>query len=281
MTDLDFSLAVENLLVKRNLRHMQTAQAALDAGYYLRAALHLKGLSGNVIIGTGFPVNDTFETDGPVGAIALYDTLEAMGATPWLACASPLSRALKDDYRVLELQADNLASAEREARRNLDHLNPAAIVSIERPGLTQDGRYYNMRGEDISQQCGYFDPYLDKAKCPTIAIGDGGNEIGMGNIAGAIADLEIKTSVTRCDELLVADVSNWGAYGIISFLGLWAGENYLGKLSPSTILAYLSARGSVDGVTRENTLTEDGLEVAEGESIIAELQLLVAAKLND
>ncbi len=281
MTDLEFSLAIENLLVRRNLRHMKTAQAALDAGYYLRAALYLKGLSGNVIIGTGFPVNDTFETDGPVGAIALYNTLETMGATPWLACAAPLSSALKDDYRVLELQADNLASAQREARHNLDHLNPTAIVSIERPGLTQDGRYYNMRGEDISQRCGYFDPYLDKAKCPTIAIGDGGNEIGMGNIAGAIAGLDIKASVTRCDELLVADVSNWGAYGIISFLGLWAGENYLGKLSPSTILAYLSARGSVDGVTRENTLTEDGLEVAEGESIIAELQCLVAAKLND
>ena len=40
------------------------------------------------------------------------------------------------------------------------------------------------------------------------------------------------------------------------------------------ILDYLSARGSVDGVTRENTLTEDGLEAAEGLRVIQELRIL-------
>jgi hypothetical protein len=41
------------------------------------------------------------------------------------------------------------------------------------------------------------------------------------------------------------------------------------------ILDYLSARGSVDGVTRENTLTEDGLEPEAGEQLIKELHRLV------
>ena len=83
------------------------------------------------------------------------------------------------------------------------------MISIERPGLAADGRYYNMRCEDISERCFFFDPFINSATCPTIGIGDGGNEIGMGNIAAALWKLDIRPSVTCCDELLVADVSNW------------------------------------------------------------------------
>jgi len=148
------------------------------------------------------------------------------------------------------------------------------VISIERPGLTADGSYYNMRGEDISARCGIFDPFLDLADCPTIAIGDGGNEIGMGNIGEAISALDIRVSVTGCDELLVADVSNWGAYGLIAFLAFWAHKDLLDQIAPETILDYLSVRGSVDGVTRANTPTEDGLAASEGCQVIAQLQQL-------
>ena len=274
MNDLELSMAIEQVLVARNPRHMQVARAALEPGYYLRAARYLHNIEGNVIIGTGFPVTSTFETDGPVGAIALYDTLQALGSQPILACGPPLSHSLSDDYRVLELTARNLEAAQQEANEQLLALQPSAIVSIERPGLAADGRYYNMRGEDISARCAIFDPFIDKADCPTIAVGDGGNEIGMGNINEAIAGLDINPSVTGCDELLVADVSNWGAYGLIAILASWAGLDLLGRISPVEILDYLSARGSVDGVTRENTLTEDGLEAEEGLRVIQELRVL-------
>ncbi len=281
ITLLQLSQAIENILVARNPRNMKTAQAALTPGYCLRAARYLEGISGSVIIGTGFPVGDTFETDGPVGAIALYDTLKILGADPWIACAPPLSIALQGDYQVLELQAADLECAKREAVQNLSRLSPCAIISIEHPGLTGDGRYYNMRAEDITARCGFFDPYLEAATCPSIAIGDGGNEIGMGNIAGAISGLDINVAVTGCDELLVADVSNWGAYGLIAFLGLWAGQDLLATLSPSTTLDYLSNKGSVDGVTRKNTATEDGLPASEGISVIKELQRLTASQPDE
>lgn len=274
MTELDLSVAIEALLVERNPRHMQVARAALEPGYYLRAAQYLQDIRGTVIIGTGFPVTATFETDGPVGAIALYDALETLGAHPILACGPPLSRSLTDDYRVLELTARDIESAQQEAEQQLLDLEPAAIVSIERPGLAADNRYYNMRGEDITERCAFFDPMMNSANCPTIAVGDGGNEIGMGNITQAIANLDINPSVTGCDELLVADVSNWGAYGVIAILASWAGQDLLGQVSPVEILDYLSARGSVDGVTRENTLTEDGLEAEEGLRVIQELRIL-------
>jgi hypothetical protein len=274
MSELELSVAIEEVLVARNPRHMQVARAALEPGYYLRAARYLRNIEGNVIIGTGFPVISTFETDGPVGAIALYDTLQALGSRPILACGPPLSRSLSDDYRVLELCARDIEAAQQEANEQLLAIQPSAIVSIERPGLAADGRYYNMRGEDITTHCAFFDPFIDKADCPTIAVGDGGNEIGMGNINEAIAGLDINPSVTGCDELLVSDVSNWGAYGLIAILASWIGLDLLAQISPVEILDYLSARGSVDGVTRENTLTEDGLEAEEGLRVIQELRVL-------
>ena len=275
MNDQDLSLTIEQLMVARNLRNMEVARAALAPGYYLRAAGTLRDIRGTVIIGTGFPVTGTFETDGPVGAIALYNTLEALGAQPVIACGPPLSEAIAEDFRLLPLSAGDLHTAEVEAVAHLRQLKPTAVISIERPGLADDGCYYNMRGEDITARCAFFDPYISRAECPTIAIGDGGNEIGMGNIEAAIATLEIRAAVTRCDELLVADVSNWAAYGLIALLAHWSGRDLLADISPLAILDYLSARGSVDGVTRKNTLTEDGLEASEGTALIAELRALI------
>ncbi len=274
MNDLSLSQAIEELMVARNPRNMQHARAALRPDYYLRAAQLLRDIRGSVIIGTGFPVANTFETDGPIGAIALYDSLQALGAQPLIACGPPLSDALADTYRVLPLVARNPEAAREEAAARLAQLNPAAVISIERPGLAKDGRYYNMRGEDITPRCYFFDYFLTLASCPTIAIGDGGNEIGMGNIGTAIAGLDIHPAVTGCDELLVADVSNWGAYGLIALLAKWSGRDLLAEISPLTILDYLCARGGVDGVTRQNTLTEDGLPAAEGMRIIQELRIL-------
>ncbi len=280
MNDQTLSETIEALLVARNPRQMQTARAALRPGYYLRAAQLLRDLRGTVLIGTGFPVGDTFETDGPVGAIALYQGLESLGAQPVIACAAPLADAMAGDYRILPLDRDPADGGELAARSWLAQNSPAAIISIERPGRTADGHYYNMRGEDISSRCGAFDPFLTRAACPTIAIGDGGNEIGMGKIADAIAALDIRVAATSCDELLVADVSNWGAYGLLAFLGLWSERDLLGAFSPLATLRYLSERGSVDGVTRKNTLTEDGMEPTEGAAVISEIRRLTGFLRN-
>lgn len=274
MNELALSRSIESLLVARNPRQMQLASAALDPGYCLRAARHLRDHGERVLIGTGFPVAGTFETDGPPGAIALYEALQSLGGEPWLACGSPLYQALEAHYRVLPLTANNLADAEAEAAAALARLRPTVVVAIEHPGMHDDGRYYNMRGEDISDACAIFDPFLSMAGCPTIAIGDGGNEIGMGSIVDVTRQLDIRAARTGCDELLVADVSNWGAYGLVGLLGALVKRDLLADVSPDSLLAFLSARGSVDGVTRENTLTEDGLPLSECKSLIQELRCL-------
>jgi hypothetical protein len=274
MTQEALSEDIEALLVARNPRGMQTLRAALEPGYTLRAARVLTAAK-NVIIGTGFPVANTFETDGPLGSIALYRALERCGSTCHIACARPLAAALEGDFRIIELEAFDPQAGREEARRNLARFAPDMVVSIERPGLAADGRYYNMRGEDITADCAVFDYYLEDAQCPTIAIGDGGNEIGMGRVAAAVTALSIRAAATSCDELIVADVSNWGAYALIALMEAISGQALLERIEHRRTLAELSARGSVDGVTRENTLTEDGLPVEAGELLLAELARLV------
>ncbi|MEH6466547.1 MAG: glutamate cyclase domain-containing protein, partial [Porticoccus sp.] len=96
--DLNLSQQIEDFLVARNLRGMKTVQPALQPGYCIRAARMMLGCTGTVLISTGFPVKDTFETDGPLGAIALYQAMAALGATPVLVCGNPLAKALSDDY---------------------------------------------------------------------------------------------------------------------------------------------------------------------------------------
>ena len=270
--DLKLSRRIEDILVARNLRGMKTVQPHLEAGYCMRAARILQQCQGNILIGTGFPVVKTFETDGPVGAIAMYEAFEKLGATPSIVCGRPLSQVLAARYRVHEIRVGDHDQREHEAQEALEQFHPDAIISIERPGQAADGGYYNMRGESISENTACFDSFMDMSDCPTIAIGDGGNEIGMGKVAKALQGLNIVPSTTSCDELIVADVSNWGAYGIISFLSVWNERDLLGEIVPLDILRYISELGSVDGVTRINQLTEDGLEVSEGESVLLELR---------
>lgn len=271
-TDLALSRKIEDILVARNLRGMKTVQPHLNPGYCMRAANILRHCKGHVFIGTGFPVVDTFETDGPVGTIALYDALESLGASPVIVCGRPISELLASKYRIHEIRVGDHDQREHEALMALYKYLPEAIVSIERPGQAADGGYYNMRGESISDRTACFDSFMNMARCPTIAVGDGGNEIGMGKVSDALKSLNIVPAVTSCDELIVADVSNWGAYGIISFLSVWNGRDLLKEVNPLNILKYISSLGSVDGVTRINQLTEDGLPVTEGESILLELR---------
>ncbi|GAA6135513.1 DUF4392 domain-containing protein [Oceaniserpentilla sp. 4NH20-0058] len=272
---LAVSKKIENKLVEQNLRGLKTMQDALESGYILRAAQLLKNVQGVVLIGTGFPVLDTFETDGPVGAIALYQACEILGAQPIFVCCAPLSHALGRNYRVHEITVGDISTAAQNAKKTLQQYKPELIISIESPGQAIDGKYYNMRGENISERAACFDEFLKNSTCPSIAIGDGGNEIGMGNIQIALQALDIQASATQCDELVVADVSNWAALGLIAMVDYLTGRQLLDQVDAMLILKYLSEHGSVDGVTRENTLTEDGLPAQVGIELKHALQTII------
>ncbi|WP_335989485.1 glutamate cyclase domain-containing protein [Pseudoalteromonas sp. CH_XMU1449-3] len=274
LSDAALSQHIETMMVEQNPRGMQHLYANQLTGTYLRAAKYLHQAQGTVLIGTGFAVNNTFETDGPVGAIALYKVLEKLGKQPILVTGNPLYSALKNDFNCFELPINSIDNAHTFSIKALAQLKPDCVLSIERPGLNEHQRYYNMRGIDISEHCGCFDFFVTEAPCPTIAIGDGGNEIGMGNLAQHMQALNITPCLTTCDELLLADVSNWAAYGLIAFLSRWHNTDLLADIEPLNILHYLSERGSVDGVTHKNELTEDGLHAMHGQQLITRLRQL-------
>ena len=148
------------------------------------------------------------------------------------------------------------------------------VLAIERCGPGADGIPRNLRGEDVSDFTAPLDQLYLAGSWSRLAIGDGGNEIGMGSlpvalIAGAVINGERIACRTPADHLIVAGVSNWGAWGLLAALALLRADwraAMLGALDPALDAAVLRATvangPAVDGVTRRGGLTVDGLDAA-------------------
>jgi hypothetical protein len=263
---------IENIILTHSSRGMDFVKHAVPEGYCNRAAqlmLHNKGV---VLIGTGFPVKSTFETDGPIGAISLYNVLEHLGYNPMFVCAPPLSKVLKKDFATYEIPILSWEESIPVMEAALKQLQPTLIVSIEQPGVAWDGRYYNMRKQDITNVVAKCDLFFRHCSCPTVAFGDGGNEIGMGNIGKGLSRLSIIPSVTTCDELVIATVSNWGVYGMLAVMSHTLQQDLFTLFDLETITMYLVKNGAIDGVTKRAECSEDGFPLAVGLSIIVQLR---------
>jgi len=167
-------------------------------------------------------------------------------------------------------------------------MRPTHLVAIERPGRARDGVYRNMRGDDVSAWNAPIDELFlvarktgaRSARAVTIGVGDGGNEIGMGNVRSRLAHgggalAERIASVVRVDHLVVAGVSNWGAYGIAAHLGRLAARPLLHTPGEERrIVAACVEAGACDGVTRRREATVDGLPLDVHAAFVA---LLAAA----
>lgn len=269
---------IEDIILSHGTRGMDRIRAAVPVGYCDRAADLILKHKGRVLIGTGFPVGGSFETDGPIGAIALYRVLAGLGVEPIFGCAPPISKVLAGDFRTLEVPILSWEASVPVVESALADIRPSAIVSIERPGVSKNGRYYNMRGRDISDFLAKFDLFFNLCNCPTIGVGDGGNEIGMGNVLAELAKLPIIPSVTPCDELVIATVSNWGVYGIIAAMSRKLRQDLFSLFDPVEIVRYLVDRGAVDGKTGAADCTEDGFPLAVGIAIITQLRALATAQ---
>lgn len=102
-----------------------------------------------------------------------------------------------------------------------------------------------------------------------IGIGDGGNEIGMGKIPHETIVKNIPNGdLIHCrvptDHLIVAGVSNWGAYALAAGISVLRGVKPPADLfdpdREREILEVMVREGPlVDGVTGKQTATVDGL----------------------
>lgn len=269
---MTLSASVERIILQYETRGMTQLRQSLRPGYCLRAARLLLGNRETVLIGTGFPVCGSFESDGPIGAIALYRILEHWGCSPRLVCAPPLSKVLARDFSVHELSIAKWDETRPAAQADLKKLEPSLVISVERPGVTADGRYYNMHRQDITEHTAKYDLFFEYCRCPTIAFGDGGNEIGMGNVRAVLEGMNIRPAVTRCDELVIATVSNWGVYGVIALLCRLLHEDLFELIDPHAVSDYLFANGCLDGVRPAPEPSEDGFPIGVSLEIIAQLR---------
>jgi len=270
-------------------------QALIDASRGELAAA-AQALAGATSIGfiTGFFVpRDNVaapETDGPVGTALLAAALGACGIPVRIAVDSPCADAVRaavhetgidvtvDEVGVVDRPGiERVAAAWREA--GVSH-----AVAIERCGLSPDGRPRNMRGVDVSPWTAPLDDLYTAAPWVRIGVGDGGNEIGMGKlpaglIAGTVPNGERIACITGCDHLVVAGVSNWGAYGLMAALAVvrdsWSpalAKFLTAERDLAVTRAIVEKSGAVDGVTARNEPTVDGFPAEIHGALINELR---------
>jgi hypothetical protein len=288
---------IERLIQVDVGRHVTALFKAARGGLRGAAAALAAATSARVGLITGFYVPlgapPAAETDGPVGAALLAKGLAEVGVPCRLAtdepcqsaCAAALAGAEAAD--VLIDTADVAATIATWRRAGITH-----AISIERCGRSADGAPRNMRGLDISSYTAPLDELFTAGPWETIAIGDGGNEIGMGSlprelIAQYVAHGETIACVTAARHLIVAGVSNWGAYALLGALAAlrpdWR-ERLLAclneKLDQAILEATVNHGPAVDGVSRLRTMTVDNLEMAIHHSKLREIRALVQAQYS-
>ena len=272
------SSQIETLIVQHDRRGMAQLRHHLRPGYCRRSAELLLDNKGVVLIGTGFPVCGSFESDGPIGAIALYHILTHLDCRPIFVCAPPISKTMALGFQTYEMPVSDWKQSRTFVEKAVRELDPALVVSVERPGVSADGRYYNMHRDDITHLVAKFDLFFENGTCPSIAFGDGGNEIGMGNLQAHLSVMDIIPSVTPCDELVISSVSNWGVYGVIGIMSELLNEDLFKRIDPESIASFLVANGCLDGITRRPETTEDGFPLQVGISIIRQIRKLISSQ---
>ena len=259
-----------------------------------------------VITGFLIPTADPprAETDGPLGTLFLARALHALDLPMLMASDEFCLAALRAGIEHAGLNKCAAFSLELIAPdaplgglvNTLSHL-----VALERVGpshtpeslrLQPDGwandlsafmkdcppssfnRCHTMRGRDITDLIFPAERLFDKRPKPvTIGIGDGGNEIGMGKIPWETIRRNIPNGgKVACrvatDHLIVAGVSNWGAYALAAGVALCLGQTLPAELfnperERELLEVMLEAGDLVDGVTNQPTATVDGLSFDE------------------
>jgi len=280
----------------RAARQLQGQPQSLLAG---RLFLDKVKPADRVLILTGFMSPKPFpETDGLTGSAVLAAALErACGAIPVFVCETEVIPALSAAVRGAGLNRSpdldsvpdvphpfvilpfpyEMAAAEAESERLAALIRPVVCVAIERPGANPRGQYHFAMGKNVSSGIAPIDMLyraLMAASVPTVAVGDFGNELGMGAIIDTIrAETPAGGNcgcgcgagtgcATPADVTLLTSTSDWGAYAISACLAylkkdltvLVSGDVYR-RIFDDAVRA-----GAVDGPTRYAVPWVDGID---------------------
>jgi D-glutamate cyclase len=269
---------IEALIHRDVGRGMHAVFQATEGGLWAAASALAAMPSPRVGFITGFFVPGgeppAAETDGPAGAALMARAFVETGLHCRLAtdteCRSACRAAL-DHAGVPDVPVDAIAPGgatgqliDRWRQDGIDW-----VIAIERCGPGADGRVRNMRGTDISAHVAPLHLLFNAGSWRTIAIGDGGNEIGMGAvpprlIAEHVPLGEVIGCVLPADHLITAGVSHWGAYGLLAALAMlrsdWTGAMLVGldpALDQAIVEAMVRDGPAVDGVSLQRAATID------------------------
>lgn len=248
------------------------------------------------------------ETDGPPGAALLADTLTRLGRPVRILtdelCAPVVEGAVRiagGDRGIVigcpTVDAEWPACRDRLWSREtpglllaIERVGPShtlnSLAAQRRPGAPPREEYlrrvpaetwdrsFNMRGVCIDAQTAPLHRLFEEAAVrglPTIGIGDGGNEIGMGAVPweDLVARLPGDQSARipcriATDWTILAGVSNWGGYALAAAVAVLAGrqellQRWTTERHRSALELLVRETGAVDGVTRLAEPTVDGL----------------------
>ena len=277
------SETIEDIILDQDKRGMLALRPYLPDDYCSQAAQFIMDNPGGVIIVTGFYVvmAGKPETDGPPGAVAIGEALKGLGRTVTYVSdkyTTPVLRYYANGSDVIEFPIDGVDASKKHAKDILEKVEPSLLISIERCGRTQEDTYLNMRYVDISPNTARLD-YLFDSEIPSVGIGDGGNEIGMGNLAEVIPTVDTLPdypAVNQVDRLVIASVSNWGGYGLVAALSRISGKNLLPSVeSEAAMLHGMIEAGVVDGTTGDAVPTVDNFSVEENGALLDRLHRVV------
>lgn len=257
---------------ERGVEHLFDAARALQGESLVGAAadaLMAVPEGGTVVLTTGsvsraWITTDLGENDGPSGAAAIARALVlARNVTCVMVCEETLLPAIRNTCQAaglfpVTLEQAAIAKADKslativmipyatddetgkaQAVQMLDELKPDLLFSTERVGRNEYGVYHSMKGIDYglgrSRVDFLFDLALERG-IPVVAVGDGGNEIGMGKVSDHVkAHVPYGDTcqcgcgggigaVTGCDVLVTAACSNWGCTAIAAAMAARTGN---------------------------------------------------------
>ncbi len=260
--------AIEALVCRDVGRGTQKLIEATRGELAAAAETLAKATSVGLVTGFYVPRGETpaAETDGPVGTALLAMALGTCGIRVRIATDRPCVDVVRAAAAGIEVDevSDIGPAVEKWRRADVD-----CALAIERCGKSADGKPRNMRGADVSEWTLPLDDLFTGGSWKKLAVGDGGNEIGMGKlsrrlIGSAVPNGEAIASVTSCEHLVVAGVSNWGAYGLMAALAVVRPEwrdriaLFLTAERDLAVTKAVVAAGAVDGVTAKREATVDG-----------------------
>jgi D-glutamate cyclase len=256
----------------------------------------------HVAVLSGFPccVNEfpPTETDGPPGAVTLVRAAYQLGHRVTLVTdecneavfAAALGDLQQKDGISLQVFPDNMTPSDDVRLEELAK-SCGLIVACERAGPAQDGHCYTMRGIDMNEK-GLIAPLhrlVEMRSCPFLAIGDGGNEMGMGKVYPLIisnpkiANSEKIACVIKADYLVASSVSNWGGYALAAGAALMKSKSaaeireWVDKCVPTeeeevALLQRCVVIGCRDGVSGKVEATVDGMPLETSMECLREIR---------